>query len=429
MLDHETYISQLVSQAREAAASLATASTAAKDAALLKAAKKILAGAAALKKANAADVRAAEAASSVPLRGSERGMPKAMADRLRLNDRRIAEMAEGLRAVAALRDPVGEIIGGWTRPNGLRIEKVRVPLGVILMIYEARPNVTADAASLCLKSGNAVILRGGKEALRSNLAIHAILAGAVSEAGLDPHAVQMVNTPDRAALDLLLRAEGKIDVVIPRGGEGLIRAVAEKSRIPVLKHYKGVCHTFVDASADLAMAEKVCLNAKVQRPSVCNAMETMLVHAAIAKEFLPRIAAKLKKAGCEMRGDARSRAIVKAMKPAAEEDWATEYNDLILSIRVVDSLDEAIRHIARYGTQHSDAILTRDLSSAREFAARVDSAAVFINTSTRFHDGAQFGMGAEIGISTDKLHARGPMALPELTSYKYVVYGDGQIRE
>jgi len=416
----EEYVSQLVSQAREAAASLAVASTAAKDAMLLKAAEALVRRAPEIIAANKKDLEAA--------RRDDQIKP-AMLDRLRLTRERIAEMAGALRHIAALRDPVGEVIAGWTRPNGLHIEKVRVPLGVILMIYEARPNVTADAAALCLKSGNAVILRGGKEALRSNLAIHAALAGAISEAGLDPHSVQMVNTPDRAALDLLLRAEGKIDVVIPRGGEGLIRAVAEKSRIPVLKHYKGVCHTYVDASADLAMAEKVCLNAKLQRPSVCNAMETMLVHAAVAKEFLPRIAAKLKKAGCEMRGDARSRAIVKAMKPAAEEDWATEYNDLILSIRVVDSLDEAVRHIARYGTQHSDAILTRDLSSAREFAARVDSAAVFINTSTRFNDGAQFGMGAEIGISTDKLHARGPMALPELTSYKYVVYGDGQVRE
>ena len=277
-----------------------------------------------------------------------------MVDRLRLNRPSASpKWPKGCAHVAALRDPVGEVIGGWTRPNGLRIEKVRVPLGVILMIYESRPNVTADAAALCLKSGNAVILRGGKEALRSNLAIHAVLSGAVAEAGLDPHCVQMVDTPDRAALDELLRAEGRIDLVIPRGGESLIRAVAEKSRIPVIKHYKGVCHTFVDASADLGMAEKVCANAKLQRPAVCNAMETMLVHEAIAKEFLPRIAAKLRQAGCELRGDERSRALAPEMKPATEEDWSTEYNDLILSVRVVDSLDEAIRHIARYGSQHS----------------------------------------------------------------------------
>jgi len=419
MANVEKYVAGLISQAREAAAALAVASTAAKDAALLKAAERILAGTAVLKRANEEDVRAAEAAA----------MAEAMADRLRLNDKRIAEMADGLRIVAHLRDPVGEVISGWTRPNGLHIEKVRVPLGVILMIYESRPNVTADAAALCLKSGNAVILRGGKEALRSNLAIHAILSSAAAEAGLDPHCVQMVDTPDRAVLDELLRAEGRIDLVIPRGGESLIRAVAEKSRIPVIKHYKGVCHTFVDRSADLDMAEKICANAKLERPAVCNAMETMLVHEAIAKEFLPRITAKLRQAGCELRGDERSRAVAPEIKAATEEDWSTEYNDLILSVRVVESLDEAIRHITRYGSQHSDAIVTRDLSSAREFAARVDSSAVFINTSTRFNDGAQFGMGAEIGISTDKLHARGPMGLPELTSYKYVVYGDGQVRE
>jgi glutamate-5-semialdehyde dehydrogenase len=419
MADFTGYISDLLARAREAASSLAAASTAQKDAALMKAAEKLPTAAASLKRANDEDVRAAEAA----------GISKAMIDRLRLNDKRIAEMAEGLRSVAALRDPVGEIISGWTRPNGLRIEKVRVPLGVILMIYEARPNVTTDAAALCLKSGNAVILRGGKEALRSNLAVHAVMADALRETGLDPACVQMVNTADREVLDLLLKAEGKIDLVVPRGGESLIRAVTEKSRIPVIKHYRGVCHTFVDASADLDMAEKVCMNAKVQRPAVCNAMETLLVHCDAARDFLPRIAARLRAAKCELRGDEASRKIVPDMKPAAEEDWSTEYNDLILSIRVVDSVDEAIRHIARYGSQHSDAILTRDLANARKFATQVDSSAVFINTSTRFNDGGQFGFGAEIGISTDKLHARGPMALPELTSYKYVVYGDGQVRE
>jgi glutamate-5-semialdehyde dehydrogenase len=306
---------------------------------------------------------------------------------------------------------------------------VRVPIGVILMIYEARPNVTADAAALCIKSGNAVVLRGGKESLRSNIAIQSVMAEALAEAGLSRDCAQMVNTPDRAVLDLLLKAEGKIDLAIPRGGEGLIRTVMEKARVPVIKHYKGVCHSYVDASADLDLAEKVCLNAKLQRPAVCNAMETLLVHAKVAQDFLPRIAAKLQAAGCDMRGDERSRKIVAAMKPATEEDWYTEYNALILSVRVVDSLDEAIEHIARYGSQHSDAIITRDDAAAREFAARVDSAAVFINTSTRFNDGAQFGFGAEIGISTDKLHARGPMALPELTTYKYIVHGSGQVRE
>ncbi len=415
----DQYVAGLIDAACAAAAPLAVASSARKDAALRAAAQGLHDRRQDVLAANAEDLRAAEAA----------GLAKAMMDRLRLTEGRIAEMAEGLRQVAALADPVGEIMGGWRRPNGLRIEKVRVPIGVILMIYEARPNVTADAAALCLKSGNAVILRGGKEALRSNAAIAAVLADALRGAGLPPEAVQLVNTADRAALDLLLKAEGRIDLVIPRGGEGLIRAVVEKSRIPVIKHYRGVCHTFVDASADLDMAERVAFNAKCQRPAVCNAMETLLVHRDVAAAFLPRMAARLSAAGCELRGDERARALVPAMKPAAEQDWHAEYNDLILSIRVVDSLDAAMDHIARYGSRHSDAILTRDLANARAFAAQVDSAAVFINTSTRFNDGGQFGMGAEIGISTDKLHARGPMALPELTSYKYVVYGDGQIRE
>jgi len=419
MGDHEKYVSGLLVNARRAAATLAVASTAQKDAALLRAADGLLARAGELQEANAADVASAESA----------GLSAAMLDRLRLTDRRIREMAEGLRTVAQLRDPVGEIISGWTRPNGLRIEKVRVPIGVILMIYESRPNVTADAAGLCLKSGNAVILRGGKEAIRSNLAIHAVIVEALRSAGLDADAVQMVNTPDRAVAELLLRAEGRIDLVIPRGGEGLIRAVAEKARVPVIKHYKGICHTYVDAAADPDLAEKVCCNAKLQRPAVCNAMETMLVHRAVAQSFLPRIAERMKSAGCELRGCERSRAVVDGIKPASPADWDTEYNDLVLNVRVVDSLDEAIEHIARHGSQHSDAIVTRDLEAARAFAARVDSSAVFINTSTRFNDGGQFGFGAEIGISTDKLHARGPMALPELTSYKYVVTGSGQVRE
>ena len=412
------YVSELLSSARAAATGLATASTAQKDAALLKAADGLPAQAEKLKRENEKDIKTAE----------EAGLSAAMIDRLRLTDKRINEMAEGLRTVAQLRDPVGEVISGWTRPNGLRIEKVRVPIVVILIIYESRPNVTADAGALCLKSGNAVILRGGKEAINSSLAIHAVIATALESAGLDPCCVQMVNTPDRSVLDLLLAAEGKLDLVIPRGGEGLIRAVVEKARVPVIKHYKGVCHTYVDEGADLNLAEKVCMNAKVQRPAVCNAMETLLVHSAVAADFLPRIAQKLKDAGCELRGCERSCAIVPDMNAATEADWSAEYNDLILAVRVVDSVDEAIQHIARYGSQHSDAIITRNLESARAFAARVDSSAVFINTSTRFNDGGQFGMGAEIGISTDKLHARGPMALPELTSYKYVVHGDGQIR-
>lgn len=418
MSEHEPYISDLLRNAREAAVNLAIASTADKDTALLAAADGLAARTEVLKAANEEDIRSAERS----------GLSEAMVDRLRLTDRRITAMSDGLRTVARLRDPVGEVIAGWTRPNGLQIQKVRVPIGVILMIYESRPNVTADAAALCLKSGNAVILRGGKEAIRSNLAIHAVLADALAAAGLGRGCAQLINTPDRAVVNALLKAEGRIDLVIPRGGEGLIRAVTEISRIPVIKHYKGICHTFVDAGADLDLAERVCLNAKVQRPSVCNAMETLLIHAAVAEGFLPRIAAKLHEAGCELRGCDRSRAIVPGMKPATEADWHEEYNDLILAVRVVDSLDEAVTHIATYGSQHSDAIITRDLAAARAFAARVDSSAVFINTSTRFNDGGEFGMGAEIGISTDKLHARGPMALPELTSYKFIVIGDGQIR-
>ena len=419
MADIETYVSELLTNAGKAARSLAVASSAKKDAALLKAADGILASADKLKSANAEDIAAAEKA----------GISTAMIDRLRLTDKRITGMADALRTVAALRDPVGEVISGWRRPNGLEISKVRVPLGVILMIYESRPNVTADAGSLCLKSGNAAILRTGREAIRSSQAIHAVLSDALEVAGLDRNGIQLVNTPDRAVVDLLLKAQGRIDLVIPRGGEGLIRAVVEKSRIPVIKHYKGVCHTYVDAAADLDMAEAISVNAKMQRAAVCNAMETLLVHADVAEEFLPRVCAALAKAGCELRGCDRSRAVVSDMKAATEEDWSEEYNDLILSVKVVDSLEDAVEHIARYGSKHSDAIVTRDLNAARAFTAAVDSSAVFVNASTRFNDGGEFGMGAEIGISTDKLHARGPMALPELTSYKYIVTGDGQIRE
>ncbi len=419
MSEQQDYVNDLLRRARAAAAELAVASTASKDAALLKGAEGIESAREALQSENEKDVEAARSA----------GLSDAMVDRLRLTEKRIAGMADGLRVVASLRDPVGEVMAGWTRPNGLEIRKVRVPIGVVLMIYESRPNVTADAAGLCLKSGNAVILRGGKEAIHSNLAIHRIIADALSSCGLDPDAVQMVNTPDRAVADLLLQAEGKLDLVIPRGGEGLIRAVAEKSRVPVIKHYKGVCHTYVDAAADLDMAERICLNAKLQRPAVCNAMETLLVHADAAAEFLPRIAGPLTEAGCELRGCERTRAILPELPPAAEEDWTSEYNDLVLSVRVVGSLDEAIEHINTYGSQHTDAIITRDIESARSFTARVDASAVFVNASTRFNDGGEFGFGAEIGISTDKLHARGPMALPELTSYKYVVTGSGQIRE
>ena len=417
-MDIDAYIHGLIDGACDAAVALAQASSAAKDAALHRMADALVAEQEKLGAANDEDIRA----------GEEQGLSAALIDRLRLTVKRLHGMADALRDIAALRDPVGEILGGWVRPNGLRIEKVRVPLGVICMIYEARPNVTAEASALCLKAGNACILRGGKEAIRSNIAIHQVLTDALASAGMDPRAIQLVETTDRAAVDVLCAAEGRIDLIIPRGGEGLIRAVVAKARVPVIKHYKGVCHTYVHADADLGVAYDVCMNAKVQRPAVCNAMETLLVHADAAEAFLPRIAAGLTEAGCTLKGCERTRAWVSAAAPVDEQDFHVEYNDLVLNVRVVASLDQALEHIARYGSQHSDAIITRSLDRAREFARRVDSSAVFINASTRFNDGGEFGFGAEIGISTDKLHARGPMALPELTSYKYVVTGDGQVR-
>ena len=417
-MDIREYVSGVVEGACEAATSLAQASTAVKDEALLEMALRLTDSADDLKRANAEDV--AEAVDA--------GLSAAMVKRLTLTDERIEGMAQGLREVAALRDPVGEVISGWVRPNGLRIEKTRVPIGVICVIFESRPNVTADAAALCLKSGNACILRGGKEAIRSNLAIHAALAAGLEAAGVDPRAIQIINTPDRGVIDELCAAEGRIDLIIPRGGEGLIRAIVEKSRVPVIKHYKGVCHTYVDSGADLDLAHGVCMNAKVQYAAVCNAMETLLVHEDAAEAFLPRLAASLREAGCALKGCERTRELAPDVESVTDGDFDVEYNDLILNVRVVASLDEAVAHIARHGSRHSDAIITRDLARARAFAQRVDSSAVFINTSTRFNDGGQFGLGAEIGISTDKLHARGPMALPELTSYKYVVYGDGQAR-
>lgn len=418
MTDLKSYVDELLANAARASQSLARASTALKDEALRAAGDGLTANAASLKQVNEKDVKSGKAAKLSP----------AVVDRLALTDKRICGMAEALRTVASLRDPVGEVISGWTRPNGLRIQKVRVPIGVLCVIYESRPNVTADAASLCLKSGNAVILRGGSESIHSNIAIHAIISKAIEASGLDKDSVQLVNTTDRAAVDLLLAAEGKIDLVVARGGEGLIRAVMEKAKMPVLKHYKGVCHTFVDESADLDMAEKVCLNAKLQRPAVCNAMETMLIHSAIAKRFLPAIAKKLSEAHCEMRGCERSMKLVPGMKPATEEDYYTEYGDLILSVKVVDSVEEAIAHITKYGSKHTDAIITENIAAAERFTGEVDSSGVFVNCSTRLNDGGEFGMGAEIGTSTDKLHARGPMGLEELTSYKYIVQGDGQIR-
>ncbi len=414
----DKYALELGRKAREAATELAGLTSAKKDAWLKGAAAAIRESADELQAANEKDLAA----------GREAGLSEALLDRLTLDEKRIEGMAAGLETMAALGDPVGEVIGGWRRPNGLRIEKVRVPIGVVLMIYESRPNVTADAAGLILKSGNACILRGGKEALHSNVAIAGILRGTAREAGLPEAGIQMVETADRALVGKLLTNTKNIDLVIPRGGKGLIARVVADSRIPVIKHYEGICHTFVDKSADIDMAVEISFNAKVQRPSVCNAMETLLVDEGIAGEFLPAVCKRLADAGVEMRGDEASRAIYGGMEKAVEEDWSTEYLDLILSIKVVRNLDEAIEHIRRYGSAHSDAIVSRDHESVETFVNEVDSSAVFVNSSTRFNDGGEFGFGAEIGISTDKLHARGPMALEELTSYKYAVYGNGQVR-
>jgi len=369
--------------------------------------------------ANAQDIDAARAA----------GLSGAMIDRLTLTDARIDAMVTGIREVAALADPVGKKLWKRTRPNGLVIEKRRVPLGVIVIIYESRPNVTADAAVLCLKTANAVILRGGKEAFHSNLAIVRALQEGGAAAGMPRHAVQLVETTDREAVRELVQMDDRVDVVIPRGGESLIRAVVDQARVPVLKHYKGVCHVFVDADADLEQALAIVENAKCQRPGVCNALETLLVHEQAAAAFLPKLAAMAARRAVTLRGCEATRAGIPDCEPAGEEDWYAEYLDLILAVRVVRDVQAAIRHINTYGSHHSDAIVTRDTRHAKLFLKEVDSAAVYVNASTRFTDGGEFGMGAEIGISTDKLHARGPMGLEELTTYKYVISGSDQIRK
>jgi glutamate-5-semialdehyde dehydrogenase len=415
----EQTVIDLCRGARQAARALATAPTDTKNRALRDAGAHLRAARAHLLEANREDVA----------RGRTAGLSGALLDRLTLTDARIEAMANGLDEVAALPDPVGETIAQWRRPNGLEIGQVRIPLGVVGIIYESRPNVTADAAALCVKAGNAVVLKGGSEALATNAAIAALLAAAAVAAGLPCGAIQLIPTADRQAVQVLLKQSQYIDVIIPRGGESLIRAITESSSIPVIQHYAGICHTYVDAAADLAMAERICFNAKVQRPGVCNAMETMLVHEAVAAEFLPSIVRKLRAAGVEIRGCERTRQIVCDITPATEEDWRTEYLDLILAVKVTDSLDAAIDFINTYGTGHSDAIVTRDYAHARRFQAEVDSAAVYVNASTRFTDGYEFGFGAEVGISTNRLHARGPMGLRELTTYKYVISGDGQIRE
>ena len=410
---------EVATRAREAARVLAQASSERKNAALGAMAEALRRRRDRILSANREDVEQAR----------REGLSGALVERLTLNETRLAEMTASVEAVAALPDPVGAVIRAWERPNGLKITKVRVPLGVIGIIYESRPNVTSECASLCLKSGNAVVLRGGAEAFRSTQAIGAAIQEALEASGLPGASVGLVPTPSREGVDVLLGLERLIDVIIPRGGEALIRKIVEQSRIPVIKHAKGVCHVYVDDAADLEMAQAIALNAKCQRPATCNAMETLLVHARVAPTFVPAVVEALRRAGVEVRGCERTRALAPGLTPATEEDWVTEYLDLVLSLKVVESLEEAVEHIRRYGSAHSDAIVTAEVRHAARFVEAVDSAAVYVNASTRFTDGYQFGLGAEIGISTDRLHARGPMGLEELTTYKYVVYGTGQLRQ
>jgi glutamate-5-semialdehyde dehydrogenase len=410
---------RLGKQAKAAARQLAPLPTAEKNRALLLMADKLEAQIPYLLVENRKDLEFARQA----------GVSNAVLDRIALDAGRVSGMAKGLREVAGLADPVREVVKLWRRPNGLRVGRMRIPLGVIGMIYEARPNVTADAAALCLKSGNAVILRGGSEAHHSNQAIGAVLRAACAGTRLPENAVQVVQFKEHALVNELLQLEEYIDLIIPRGGEDLIRAVAANSKIPVIKHYKGVCHVYVDAGASLAMAERICFNAKVQRPSVCNAMETLLVHEAMAADFVPAMIAKYQAAGVEIRGCEKTCAMAPGIKQASESDWTEEYLDLILAVRIVKDMDEAIDHIERYGSDHTESIVTNDYQRSRDFIERVNSSAVMVNASTRFNDGAELGLGAEIGISTSKIHAFGPMGLEELTTTKFIVFGDGQIRE
>jgi glutamate-5-semialdehyde dehydrogenase len=418
-MDAKSYVESLARAARQAAGVLAVSKGAAREAALR-------AGAAALRKARAEIA----AANEKDLAGARQaGLAPALIDRLRLSEKAVESLATSLEQIASQPDPVGATLAAWNRPDGLRVEKRRVPIGVIGVIYESRPNVTAEAAGLALKSANAAILRGGKEALHSNLAIAAALREGLAAAGLPPAALAVIDRTDHAVVTALCQAEGLIDLLIPRGGEGLIRAVVAAARIPVIKHFTGNCHVYVHAAADLGMAERIVLNAKCQRPGVCNAAETLLVDAAVAEQFLPAVAAKLTAAGVELRGCPRSRQLVPSMKPAAEDDWYKEYLDLILAVRVVDSPEAAIDHINTYGSHHTDAIVTGSLAAAETFVARVDSASVMVNASTRLADGGVYGLGAEVGISTDKLHARGPMGAEDLTTYKWIVTGQGHLRE
>lgn len=416
-MDIRAYMEALGQSARAASRVLASAPTALKNAALLAISEQLLAQSATLVAENAKDLQA----------GRDAGLDDALLDRLMLNEARIAGMAEGLRQVAALPDPVGEVTDMSYRPSGIQVGKMRVPLGVVGIIYESRPNVTADAAALCLKSGNATILRGGSEAIHSNRAIAACIRQGLQAAGLPDTAVQVVDTTDRAAVGQLIAMPAYVDVIVPRGGKSLIARISEEARVPVIKHLDGICHVYVDAQADLDMALRVCDNAKTHRYGVCNAMETLLVDAVVAREFLPRMAEVYRAKGVELRGCERACAIT-AMQPASKEDWSTEYLAPVLSIRVLDGLEEAITHINHYGSHHTDAIITRDYAKARRFLAEVDSSSVMVNASTRFADGFEYGLGAEIGISTDKFHARGPVGLEGLTSQKYIVLGNGHIR-
>jgi len=417
-VDIKSFVLKKALEAKEGARAIAKISSGRKNDALIKMAEALIKKSVSLLTANRKDITFAK----------QKGLSKAMIDRLTLTQKRIAEMAQGLVEIAGLPDPVGEITKMRTRPNGMMVGKMRVPIGVIGIIYESRPNVTADATGLCLKAGNAVVLRGGSEALHSNMAIVKILRDTAKAHGIPQGAITFIDTPDREAVMEMVKLEGTIDLIIPRGGEGLIRAVTANSRIPVLKHYKGVCHVFVDRDADIKMAEDICFNAKLQRPGTCNAMETMLVDEKIAKKFLPGMINRFRKEGVKLKGCERTRRLDKKISEARDEDFHTEYVDKILNIKIVKDIDDAMDHIAKFGSAHSDAIVTDDYSKSMRFLREVDSSAVFVNASTRLNDGFQFGLGAEMGISTDKIHARGPMGLEELTCTKFIVLGSGQIR-
>jgi glutamate-5-semialdehyde dehydrogenase len=414
----EEMVEKMAKGARHASRALRNRGRAEKDRALLRMGALLLEKEAIIRRENQKDL----------VKAKDLGLNTAMMDRLTLDPKTLRSMAEGLQEVASLPDPVGQVTGMWKRPNGMRVGRVRIPLGVIGFIYESRPNVTVDAAALCLKSGNAVILKGGAEAIHSNIILGRLLDEALEEADLPHEAVQVVPTTDRRAVEVLLRLEDHVDVIIPRGGEGLIRFVTEHSRIPVLKHYKGVCHVYVDEFAEKNMAAEICYNAKVQRPGVCNAMETMLVHERIAPDFLPPMVRRFQEAGVEIRGCPRTMELIPKARPAVAEDWPAEFLDLILAVKIVADMDEALDHIERYGSKHTEAIVTKDHERAQRFLYEVDSSVVLVNASTRFNDGNQLGLGAEIGINTSKLHAFGPMGLEELTTQKFIVYGDGQTR-